>query len=477
MPSDMIKVNSFDKTLKYNGKYLYKEGKKYTGTFFTRLNSGRTLCLNYDNGLLRLSSLNKEDEITTKNYKYNNSGDLTDVTKNGKDIFHKEITHNIGINYTKQEKINNIIGKTYDASKRLIEYVISPKLIFGFIKYLDDISIDTRYFLNKAKYLGNGNIQLQNIQGDPILNNGIVDKTIVRNLKNGSHTILLPENNNITGTYKLRSGLKIANINLIANKNGKPIWTRIFGIDEKCIYDNKVTYDDFGNKIREIYSECDGKWYIDNTFDKNGNIILSRKLNSSGTTLQTTKSKYDKNNLLIEEKVFNKENEPVEKTENKYYNNKHLKSNKVTYYDQYGSYGNLYEYDKDNNLVKFSEIYDDLILESYYAPGEVITKYIEKDKFNNIKSIKEYINMDEICIKTIVKKNENTELYHVEHLKKSKNEILKSINIFKTPEEKLLGKEFIITNNETGKETFIYTGADGKRTSYQKLCKIIDADI
>lgn len=473
----MFKIHSFDKSLKYEGKILFKKSKKYTGTFFTGQKSGKQLCLSYKNGLLTNASKTDGERIISRSYKYDSGGNLINVKKNNEDIFVKEIKHNIGLEYTRQENINNVIGKTFDNTNRLIKYVISPKLIFGFIKYLDHISVDTRYFLNKAKYLGNGHIQLRYLDGDPVLNNGIVDKTIIRDFNKGSISVITSNGHGYKGSYKSLDGQFGAELNYFVDKNGKPIRTHIEGNNNKWSYDKEISYDDFEHKVRETFSECGGKWFTENSFDIKGNVILSKRLNSSGKIIQTTKLKYNKNNLPVKESVYNQNGNLVESTDNTYYRNNKLKTSTITYFDNYGSYKNIYEYDKNNHLLKFSEVYDDLKTETFYDKNECIIKFIEKDSKDKIKYTKEYINDDFDHLKTIIKDSEGKEVYHIEHSKFIKKDIMKNINTFKTPDGKLIGKEFITHNNNSEKTNIIYTDKYGKRIKYKEFCTILGFEV
>lgn len=464
----MLKINSVDKSFKYGGKYLFRGAKKYSGTFITGLNSGKQVGLCYQNGLLKTASFGP----IKKTYTYDDYDRLVNVKNNNHDVFVKEIKHNIGLEYTRQENINNVIGRTFDASNRLIQYVISPKLIFGFIKHHENFSVDTRYFLNQANYLGQGHIQLKHLQGDPILNNGVIDKTIIRS-NNGGISIISSEGRYYKGSYKTPNGIFGAELNYVVDKNGNPIWTKINDVNNKWFYDKKVSYDDFGHKIREIHSESGGKWFIENTFDSKENIVLTRRLSNTGETVQTTKYKYNKENLLEKESVYNKNNQLVEQTVNKYHKNNSLKSVEITYFDSLGKYKNLYEYDENNKLLKFSEIYDDIKCETYYDDNDLPVTFIEKDGKGKIKYTKEYINNGIDCLKTIVKDSKGNIKYQIEHLKKIKKDIMKNINIFKSPDNKLIGKEFIVHNDEKGRTNFIYTDANGKRIKYDTLCKLL----
>ena len=140
-------------------------------------------------------------------------------------------------------------------------------------------------------------------------------------------------------------------------------------------------------------------------------------------------------------------------------------------------YKNLSEYDENKHLIKFSEIYDDFKTETFYDENDCIIKFVEKDTNNNIKSSKQYINKDGECIKTIVKDGWGTERYHIDHLIKNKGNVLKNINVFLSPDNKLIGKEFIIHNNESGFTKFIYTNQNGKRIKYEVLSGLLGDDV
>ena len=474
----MFKINSFDKSFKYEGKILLKKAKKYTGTFFTKTGTGKQVCLSYKDGLLtNASKCSENNEIIHSTYQYDHKGNLINVQKNNKDVFVKEIIHNIGIEYTRQENINNVIGKTFDAANRLIKYVVSPKLIFGFVKYADDMSIDTRYFLNQANYLGNGRIQLKHLQGDSILNNGVIDKTIIRNYRKGAISVISPHENGYKNSYRSMTNSFGAEMNYFADKNGRPVWTHIEGKDDNWFFDNKIDYDDFGHKIREIYSECGGKWFTENQFDVKGNVILSKRLNPAGEIIQTTKFKYNEKNLLVKESVFNQNKGLVEETVNTYHRNKNLKMSTVTYFDNFGAYKNIYEYDKDNNLLKFSELYDDLKTETFYDKNDCVIKFVEKDAKGKTKYTKEFVNNGFDCLKTIIKDSSGKEIYHIEHSKSVKKDVFKNINIFKNPDNKLIGREIITHHNNSGKLKTTYTDKYGNMMSYKQFCNILGFEV
>jgi uncharacterized protein with ACT and thioredoxin-like domain len=137
----------------------------------------------------------------------------------------------------------------------------------------------------------------------------------------------------------------------------------------------------------------------------------------------------------------------------------------------------LSEYDKNKHLIKFSEIYDDFKTETFYDENECITKFVEKDEKDNIKLLKQYINKDGECVKTVVKDVFGAERYYIEHLRKNKCDVLKNINVFLSPLNKLIGKEFIIHDNESGITKYIYTNKNGKRIKYETLCNLLGDEV
>lgn len=474
----MFKINSIDKAFKFDGKILKKSGKKYTGSFFVKLNKSKTAGLKYEKGLLKLSSMHDAEGTQFKTYSYDKRNKLINIKKNNKDIFTKNIKHNIGLAYTRDEIINDIISKTFDSKNRLIKYVISPKLIFGFIKYFKDLSIETRYFLNLARYNGNGQIVLKNNYGDPILNNGIIDKTIIR-MKNGSKTIISGEPDNLKGQYINPQGKNGPTIHFMNDSKGNPVWTRVLNSENKPIFEKKINYDDFGNKKREIFSDYNGKCYTESLFDEKENIIVSKRLNSKAEEIQKIEYVYNEKNLIIEEKTFNRYNKLVESTHNTYYPNGKVKICETTYYDNLGSYKNIYEYSPKGKLKKLTEIYNDsdLKFETYYDRFENEKLYIEKDLKNNIIRIKKYINKKYDKVKTIVKNPKNKEIYHIEHSRKINGDIMENTNIYKTPSNNLLGTETIIHNNETEITEYIYLNSKGEKIDYETMCKIVGDEI
>ena len=474
----MLKINSVDKSFQYAGKILKKDGKKYTGSFFIKLNDKKTVGLRYEKGLLKFASMNDGEASQFKTYTYDSKNKLINIQKNGKDIFVKEIKHNIGLKYTRDELVNNIISKTFDSKNRLIKYVISHKLIFGFIEYLDNLSIETRYFLNLARYMGDGHIVLKNNYGDPILNNGVVDKTIVR-MKNGAKTIISGEPNNLKGKYINPQGKNGATIHYLNDDKGLPVRTIVTDNDSKLLYERKVNYDDFGNKKREIYSDYKGKNFTENFFDENGNIVISKRLNSKLEEIQRIEYKYNENNLVLEEKTYNRDNKLVEETHKTYYPDNKVSICETVYYDNSGSYKNIYEYSPKEKLKKLTEIYNDadLKFETYYDRYEREKLYVEKDLNDNVLSIKKYINDKYGRVKTVVKDGKNKERYHIEHYNSMTDEIMENTNVYKTPADDFLGKEIIRHNNETETTEYIYLNSKNEQTDYETLCKIVGDEI
>lgn len=474
----MPRINSIDKALKFDGKILKKDGKKYTGNFFIRLGSNKTAGLKYEKGLLKFSSFHNSEETEFKTYFYNKQNKLINIKKNNKDVFVKNIKHNIGLSYTRDEVINHKISKTFDSKNRLIKYVVSPKLIFGFIKYLDNLSIETRYFLNQARYTGDGHILLKYNYGDPILNNGIIDKTIIR-MKNGAKTIISGEQNNLKGQYINSQGKRGISIHYLNDDEGNPLWTRVLNSENKPLYDKKVSYDNFKNKKREIFSDYNGSSFTENLFDQKGNIAVSRRLNSEAKEIQRVEYKYNEKNLIVEERTFNRDKKLIERTRKTYYSNNKVRVCETTYYDNLGSYKNIYEYDLKGKLKKLTEIYnnEDLKFETYYDRNENEKLYIEKDLNDNIISIKKYVNKKHDKIKTIVRNGKNKERYHIEHVNSIKDDVMESTNVYKTPSNKLLGKEIIRHNNKTEMTEYIYLNSEGEKTDYETLCKIVGDEI
>lgn len=472
----MVKINSLSKSLNFDGKFLNSKSKKYTGIINKDLNSGKKLKCEYGKGLLKTAYLFDGENLRFKKYTYDANDNLINVKNKFKDIFTKEIKHNIGIKYTRDEIINDIIGKTYDESNKLIMYAIPQKLLYGFIKYFDNLSVETRYFLNQAKYLGDGRIQLKYNEGDPILNNGIVDKTIIR-MNNGSRSVFLSNGKNLKGKFVDSKGKQGAELNFLVDNNSNPIWVRAEDSKNKWSYDKKLLYDDKGNKYREIYSEGNRQTFVENTFDKNANIILSRKLNSKGRQIQRIEFKYNDKNLLTNSKTFDRNNKLVESIKNLYDKNDILRKKITTYYDKFGSSKSIYEYDKKGILFKLTELYDDVSMESFYDSDEKLIRYVEKDSKKKIKFIHEYFYDDIDKIKTVVKNSNNKERYHIEHIHSIKNGIMKDINEYKSPKNKLLGKEYIIHNEEKETTKCIYTNNFGKRINKETLGQIVGNDI
>ena len=456
--------------LKYANKILKAGRKKFCGSVCKQTASGKSVSLEYKEGLLKLATLSDHMRTSTKEYIYNNQNQLVNVLKNNKPVFEKIIKHNIGINYTRTEIINNEVARTFDEQNRIIDYRVAPKLIFGSISYNGKNRIDTRYFLNQASYEGNGIIKLRTNDGDPILDNGVLDKKIIKDLDTGIQIVIKGDEKTLNTT--LNTGNYTIKNEIFTDNNGRPLWQRLLDKNGESYFDQKNFYTPEGHKYKEIYSQAGGKWYIENLFDTNGNIIQERKISSSGETIQTTKSKFNEDNKCTEQTTYDKNNNIVDLSRYIYDKKGNLRC-EYTKTPEKSGYSETYNiYDTKGNIIKTGENFNGYKVEVLYDKNGFERKYIVKDK-KGILLIKEYINNEEGKIKTIVKNKNKKIKYIIEHSSHKRGEIMTDINVYKSAKGKVLGTEKLKHNNYTGKSDFEYFDKDNKKISYEKMCKLI----
>ncbi len=454
-----------------NPAKIVKNKKKLNNSVSKVTDSGKNVTLDYEKGLLKYASVYDGVQINTKEYFYNKQNQLIKVLKNGKSIFEKVIKHNIGVNYTRTELINNEVARTFDEQNRIIDYRIAPKLLFGTVHYNGKNRIDTRYFLSEGSYEGNGVIKIKNSNtDDPIATNGIIDKKIIKDLDTGIHIVL--DGNEKTFKTTINSKNFSTTNEIYTNNKGQPLWLRLLDSDGESFFDQKIFYTSDGKKSKELYSQSGGKWFIENLFDERENIIQERKLNPKGETIQTIKSKFNENNKCTEQKTYNKENKLVDENRFIYDKNGILRVEVNETFDKYGSTITYDVYDKKGYLKKTGEIFGPYKVETHYDENGLERKYIKKNK-NRILILKEYVNEGEERIKTVVRNKNKRIKYIIEHSRSKRGETMTNTNVFKTPKGKILGYEKLKHNNETGKSDFTYFDKNNKKISYEELCSIV----
>lgn len=129
------KFKSLGKFVK--GKAITNTGENFTGLLTKELKDGSKLVLNYKDGILQTSSkLKGETKIFEKIFTHNEKGVLTNVVKNGENIFNKQFFQN-GDMFVKgsKSKIYSAFdeqGKLYgrfidiDGGKRVIKNIYKP---------------------------------------------------------------------------------------------------------------------------------------------------------------------------------------------------------------------------------------------------------------------------------------------------------------------------------------------------------------
>ena len=473
----MLKIDTFTKSMKYDGKILKDGRKKFNGTVVKTLPSGKVTRLEYKKGLLQDSMLYDNGNVVSKSYKYDDINNLISVIKNGTEVFSKTIRHNIGLDYTCTETINNIISKTYDASKRILSYVISPKLLFGYVKYSGDLRIDTRYFLSHGVYKGNGIIGIKNHGGNSVLNNGDIDKIIVKNLKTNQTTLVNKNAHTYSAAIKDKKSGNSYTAEYTVDKNGKPIWHQIKNKEGETIFDRKTTYAPDGQVQREIFSECSGKWYTENNYAKNGNVILQRRLSKNGDLLQTIKRQYNDKNLLEKELTYGKNDKLKEEIIYKYDENKKLSSAETIYHSDFNPSRNIETYYPNGQVKTHTEFSAGEISEESYDLSGNLIKTSTKNNYDNQTHVDEYLyDKDNNKIKTIKKLDEKV-LYTIEHSSKNTKTKMQDVSVYRDSSNELLGKEVLTINNKTEEYNAVYTDKNGHKISEEEFSKLIGDDI
>lgn len=172
---------------------------------------------------------------------------------------------------------------------------------------------------------------------------------------------------------------------------------------------SKVTYKRIYNKNNQLLKELS----MDNQIMKlceydDNNLLIYQSLNNI-----TTKFKYDENNRLIDKIKTNYFNN-CKSIFNHSYENNLLSKIKITYLDAYDQINRpsayiLYEYDKNNNLIK-ETINDNVTLYEYNEKNQLISKEDEDidmtfeydDKNNIIKEIYYDLEVGEHIITTFL---------------------------------------------------------------------------
>lgn len=496
--------------LHYSGKILKQGNKFYTGSFFKPLKSGKSLCLDYKNGLLRKAVLsNSENGIKT--YNYDNNKRLINVKQNGKDIFVKNIENKMGLNFRQTEIINDSIYKIYDENKQLIISRIMPKAITSsFIRFYNpktqsDIIKEERFFISNL-VCDDGNYYLKPDTGSSSMPKLEWIKSVYKDLKNKHTCVMDKHDNRIITTLKDKDGEILAKSDTLLDENNIPVWDHISGGDELSIDMKYFNSGDKNSRLMSIIKTKKTKAAFEKEFDANKNVIRERKIecgkDGSITQINIFERKFDKNNLMTEEKKFKETDSgkkliyTVKKEYNaqklpikeEFYNAKdELESSEYYVYDKsgklrvsgYHEYGEFpesgYEVrDRNGVLRKRSKLYDGEISEEHYDKNSLYIKKIKKDEESGIIYKYDYLydSDKKNKIKT-VKRDENDNIVLTAEFF---NESDKKTIVYKGEKGELLLKEFI-KQDENGYNHY-YTNSEGKRCSFiEKIMLVHDVDL
>lgn len=509
-----MNISKIAPNLHYCGKILKQGNNFFSGSFFKTLPSGKSLCLDYKNGLLKRSVISN-GEINTKVYDYDNSKRLIKVNNNGKDVFVKEIKNKLGIEFRRSEIINDNIYKSYDRDDNLLfNRILSKALSSNFLHYhsnlLGDVIKEDRYFISNLVPDGKGNYCIKVDKGCPVEPVFEWYKTIYKLLESNHTAVLERDGNKISGFVKDSEGQPIGKLDTLLDRNNNPLWERASN-ENGVLMDFKSTYSDEGLLEREmsVINLKNIKTVSDKTFDANRNVINERTveqtISGESNFSYSYARKFDKNNLMTEEKKFkdvdgekqlvykinNEYNSQNQLTKKEYYNPKdELETVEYNIFDKenilrVSGYKNFEDgvesgydvFDKSGNLRKRAVMYEDESVEELYDKEGFLKKWISKDENGIIKSKYEYYydSVSKMKIKSVKKDKDNNILYSEDILYPKKKGSAKEIKIYKDASGNLLGKQFIYADDIDGYK-FIYTNSKGKRCDNITLADALGED-
>lgn len=461
---------------KFSGKILLDGKERVTRTFIVPLKSGKRLFVEYKNGLLRKSNYGDNNEIITKKYFYTADEKLIRVEQDGEDVFTKDCGYVDSDIISYYESING--GKIelgYDTSGRKISAVVKPKLTQSLFTYLGNTISEMRYKITNAEIYKDGMFIYPGESGKYELESKFI-KRLDRNLDNGNISVTTYNGYNKTTTIeKDKKGNIVSTYHIWLDKTQKPIRSRKFDANENLIFDKETTYDDNGLKINDIiYDKLEGEFYKDITYDKNGNIIMSKISDMDKNVYTTIKNSYNENgdlsrtvNLDAKGKVVEEENFIYDK------NGEISESHYKGYCTDSDDILEGHYYYKNGIKNKEIEILKDNIEESYYNDKGKIIKYVIKDKNNNILrtySQTYYNKYNKIKKTTLTDSNDNI-VYYIDHSYKYKGDDLAHTKIFRKANGEFIFKEIII--NSDNNVEHIYLDKQNKIVNPQKYAQYI----
>lgn len=507
-----MNVSKIAPNLHYCGKILKQGNNYYTGSFFKNLKSGKNLCLNYENGLLK-NAVISNGEISSKSYDYDNNKRLINVKNNGKDVFVKVIRNKLGLKFRRTETINDNIYRVYDKDNNLLyNRILTKSLTSNFFRFFSkdlktDVVKEDRYFITNLVQGANGNYYLKIDKGCPVEPDYEWFRTAYKIPKLKHYFIIDRDENKLSGRLIDGKGNIIANTSTLLDRSNRPMWEQISGRNGLSL-DFKSMYSEDGAIEREM-SVLNSKHYntaVEKTFDEHRNIIKERCIERDNDgnirDIFEFERKFDENDLMIEEIKYKKQNRVnvlLYKLKNEY-NSKQLLIKSEYYnskdellsaeYNMYDDLGNLrlsgyknYEkgiesgydvYDKSGNLRKRVVFYKGESVEELYDKNGFNTKLIVKNADRKIKYKYKHFYDESSGKRVLTEKTDWNKklLYKTEYFYKGEKEI----RVYKDADGRLLGKQFIYVLDDD--YNYIYTNAKGKRCSFEYLAKVLkDNDI
>ncbi len=508
-----MNVSKIVPNLHYCGKILKQGNKYFSGSFFKNLPSGKNLCLDYKNGLLKRSVISN-GEISTKVYDYDDSKRLVKVNDNGKDVFVKEIKNKLGIEFRRTENVNDNIFKSYDKDgNMLFNRILSKALSSNFFRYhsnlLGDVIKEDRYFISNLVQDGKGNYCIKVDKGCPVEPAYEWFKTIYK-LSQSNHTVVLErDGNKISGFVKDSDGQQIGKLDTLLDRNNNPLWERASN-ENGVLMDFKSTYSDEGLLEREmsVINLKNIKTISDKTFDANRNVINERAveqtMSGESNFSYSYERKFNENNLMTEEKKYkdvdgekqlvykinieyNSQNQLIKK---EYYNSRdELEAIEYNVYDKdkilrvsgYKNFEDSVEssydvFDKNGIIRKRAILYGDESVEELYDKNGFNTKWILKDDKGNIIEKYKYL-YDVVTGKKLSAERFEGDnfVYKADYSYSDGKETI----VYKDVNDNILGKQFIYSPKDNFFDyRYVYINAQGKRCSFEDLAGVLhDYDI
>ena len=346
----------------YVGRYMMKGKKKYTGEISYLLLDGKKIFMDFKNGLMQKAALFspesfpfikyteqglqfcstplKSEKLYEKVYKYDLNGELIEITKDGKQIFKKEISFHPYSDTPIRKVINDgkIVICTDLAGKKLSAQITDKNLVSTFT-HDGDLSKELRMRVlpNNKMYVVNGQI------ADYI---ALPEKEIIINPTNPllkTEIRIFNEKEQLQKIiYKSESGDVVGTTNIEYNADGTRARSKMVGKSGNSsqeLYENDLpVYTEFTRadgetiqKIRRDYSPNTGKKIAESIYNyvpedgyrKVELVILEdhvkkvhEQIRVNANQQYTCEKLYDRrNNNVLSAQFFNQYNEPISEAE------------------------------------------------------------------------------------------------------------------------------------------------------------------